>query len=332
MTNGFLIWGEKIAGKGEDCLPIKIISNDFNRGILCVCDGMGGAGSTIYDYNNTKQSGAVIAANACKSIIEQSAVEFLNGTTFDCELYIEQVENDLKNKLMTLVDQYESKPSRIKSSLIKRFPTTIAGLIYELKENSFTTFSFWAGDSRCYELNRDFGLIQITSDDLKNKTDSFENLKEDSPMSNYINADNSFSINIRRVSPNLPSIIFTCTDGVFGFFRNPFSFEFTILKTLFDSSSEQEWKELFENEIKTITGDDFSLSSSFLGFHSFEDIKNQYEDRFIFIKNEFIRPFNLAISDEESKRQHHEDAISKKKELEQELWDRYKVNYQFKYE
>jgi serine/threonine protein phosphatase PrpC len=58
---------------------------------------------------------------------------------------------------------------------------------------------FWAGDSRCYLLSAPAGLQQLTEDDLKTKGDAPANLVEDSPMSNFINADVDFVLNRRHI-------------------------------------------------------------------------------------------------------------------------------------
>lgn len=53
----------------------------------------------------------------------------------------------------------------------------------------------WAGDSRAYVLKPDKGLIQLSKDDLKLDNDPFENLKNDSPLSNMICLENDFKLN-----------------------------------------------------------------------------------------------------------------------------------------
>src|SRR6478609_4220164 len=67
QQTGFSIDIEKISKRGEDAPPI-FISFDDNSHVIGVADGLGGAGGTLYEIENTKRSGAYIASRAINSI------------------------------------------------------------------------------------------------------------------------------------------------------------------------------------------------------------------------------------------------------------------------
>ena len=51
-------------------------------------------------------------------------------------------------------------------------------------------------------------------------------------------------------------------------------FEYILKVCLQNAKNEKEWKELLQNEILEVTGDDCSLSLMAIGFSSFDELKN----------------------------------------------------------
>ncbi|MBK7637414.1 MAG: hypothetical protein IPJ13_26350 [Saprospiraceae bacterium] len=104
------------------------------------------------------------------------------------------------------------------------------------------------------------GLIQISKDDLKLDNDPYENIENDSPLSNMINLEEDFKLNHKACTFELPIIAIVATDGCFGYYSTPMHFEFHLLNSLMQSNVEEEFKNKLIDELGRVSGDDFSLS------------------------------------------------------------------------
>jgi serine/threonine protein phosphatase PrpC len=344
---GFRIFLEQIENKGEDSNPILEHYGDLS-GCIGVFDGMGGAGGATYDVDGGLKTGAYIASNYARKIVR----EFFS--------YLKPVKNDvsinaiasnltlsLKTHFKTLAEKFDNggTSSKLKSSLIKRFPTTMAVMYFNPVEKDlneqpiYNCNTFWAGDSRCYLLTADNGLQQITEDDIKSGGDALDNLTNDSPISNCINADVDFSVKYHQLEISSPVIFIAATDGCFGFIPTPAHFEFLLLETLSASENSEQWVNNLNSEFKKIAGDDVSMSVVGIGWESFTDIKKDFAERLRFITTEYIEPVN-SIDEEVKKFEEQiqkmssskEDLISKRNKLRSDLWLSYKKTYEIKKE
>jgi len=317
--------------ENEDANPVCLIQ--VNRGLIGVFDGMGGAGSTIYrNKEGQSHTGAYFASHIVKELIERHFKEFpsrwenLSNTDFLDELK-QYLAQHLRKKLL----EFEKNPSRIRSSLTKQLPTTLAS-IYFIWNSECKMDVVWAGDSRAYLLDSD-GLHQVSIDDVKATSNDFSDMGQDVPLSNCVSADNDFELRHRTITIPLPLILFVATDGCFGYVRTPAHFEYIIINTLFESKNFQEWGEKIEKELKLIAGDDFSMSLVCLGWENFTSVKEYFQSRMIEIKK-IIMPVDAIIVEIQrvnSIIKHHKVQegildIQKKNVLDQ-FWDSYKLTY-----
>lgn len=335
----FTIWTEKRPNKGEDAPPTLLIDQNRLQGMLAVYDGLGGAGSKVYEYTNEageimQHSGAFLASRLAKQVTEEVFAQVKE------EMSAKGVfTKALKEKLMVVftehIGELDKNPSKLKSKLIKRLPTTLAGLHYKAEtDKRLTVNSFWAGDSRCYMLTVN-GLRQLSTDDLNGAPDALENLLTDATISNCISADGGYKLNRSKVSIQEPVILMVATDGCFGYVKSPAHFEFLLLKTLMNSQYDvEDWKERLEETMGAIAGDDLSMSVLMLGMKTLEEWKIYFYERYRYIQAHFVRPIEEADANMELLQKQEgflpieiEKLHEQKRALREELWEAYKVNY-----
>ncbi|MDR3058148.1 MAG: hypothetical protein LBU84_08410 [Prevotella sp.] len=348
----FSIYTEKLPGKGEDADPLLIVKEDY--GVLGVFDGLGGAGSFQYEEDGIIHTGAYYSSRA----IRKTVSDFFNEINIYLDEYFEKpdrqatnlkqpmrvinfifselvgsLQRNMRRDLSMLIKRIEKEPPKIKGNLIKRLPTTAVIIFYqkELTARNMLFLIIWAGDSRGYILDKYKGLMQITKDDSKTEGDAFDNLKEDSPMSNYIHIeDNSFILNKNTFTHKIPSILIVATDGCFHYLDTPMCFECILLTTMRLSKSIQEWKYNIEFVIKQITEDDATLSLITIGYDNFEILKYDFSKRFTFLKGNFIDPLSDIKGKYSSANGPNSNTIDKKEfnDKIKRVWDKYKRPYE----
>ncbi|MFM7681405.1 MAG: hypothetical protein ACKO7P_01485, partial [Bacteroidota bacterium] len=251
----------KKENQGEDAPPINLEITSKTR-VISVFDGLGGSGSTIYEENGEKRTGAYISSRVVSKVVLDFFVDLKNqNTTYEVNNeFIENLKIQIINSLEEKLKLQKYEVSKLKSSLIRTFPTTMALINCEIEDCQTKLDIIWAGDSRAYVLTPDKGLIQLTKDDLKLDNDPFENLKSDSPLSNMICLENDFKLNHKTFSFDTPLLVIVASDGCFGYYSTPMHFEYYLLHSLMDSNSEQEFKDKLKQEFSKVSGDDFSLS------------------------------------------------------------------------
>lgn len=341
MDNYFLqmkICLEKIPDKGEDADPILQLYSNHQAGVIGVFDGLGGAGGSVYeDEDGTTHTGAYYASRLVKVFIEkhiehhwQQRVTQEKGVT-DLEALITELRDKLIEDLKRKADKLDKNPSRLKSSLIRRLPTTMAMIYFWQNTQQTSTcncLSIWAGDSRAYIMNPSRGLQQLTKDDLKISGDALENLSDDSPLSNYVNADINFKLSFRFDTIKLPCIFIVATDGCFGYLLTPMHFEYLLLDTFQCAKNEREWQENLITKIKQVAGDDASMSLVAIGWHDFEEVKQQFFERAKHLYKNYIQP--LEEIDKRLKRYYQSIEVHKlaKEKHRVVLWEKYKITYE----
>ncbi|MCS6796600.1 MAG: protein phosphatase 2C domain-containing protein [Raineya sp.] len=301
------IWAEKIENKGEDAFPASLIDEENGTGIIAVADGLGGAGSTPYEIAEKTFTGAFLASRLAVQITEQT---FFTQNP-DLENFTEKLQNNLLTGFRLKIAQLDDKRSKLRTRLIKRLPTTIAGIVFRVEEganiqqNVYHTEAFWAGDSRVYVLKQT-GLQQISQDNLVQNLDAFENLLQDSPISNCISAEGDFILFSQKNIFQEPIILLAATDGCFNYLPTPLHFEYYLLATLHHPQicSLEMWQQALTWAFEANAGDDFSLALVTLGYETFEQLKFATLDRLITLKK-------LIFSDKTPQQQ----------------WEEYKKNY-----
>lgn len=321
---------DKIEGKGQDAEP-TLLSDLQNRFLLAVYDGMGSA-SVEYEYEDEKRASAYWA-----SLFTKQETELIFSDNINTVDFVSKLEEQLKTELKEKIKKLEKIPPKFKGNLAnRRLPTTIAGMLCDLQGNKLV--AFWAGDSRCYLLNSN-GLIQLSKDDVVTNSDALENLINDAPLSNFVNADVDFTIRQHTQEIEKPCLLITATDGCFGYLESPAHFEYLILKHLVNAFNLDEWKANLSNELKKIAADDISLSLLAIGYdeNSFDKLKLDFQNRFQVVNDTFIVPlekYNKEVLDNEQlislAKSENEKLKEAKNELRKSLWEKYKQNYELK--
>jgi len=323
---------------GEDAPPILLSSFEESKSIVAVLDGLGGSGSTIYEESGISQTGAYIASREVRNTVFRYFENMIKKEDFEITGdTINELKQQIKSDLNIKLKKQKFEQSKLKSSLIRTFPTTLAlGMV--TKKNDYAEIDLlWAGDSRIYALNSIDGLIQLTKDDLKIDNDPYENIENDSPLSNMIHLDEDFIINHYRMNIPTPFFIVSATDGCFGYYPTPMHFEHLLISTLLNSNSEIEWEEKIINELKNVSGDDFSLAIKFISFSEIEFreakelFRTRNEDLYQIFMSDIIKT-ESELNELRKKENELLDKISsaekQRKSLFISLWEKYKIiNY-----
>lgn len=324
----FCFMSEKKADNGEDSDPLLLIKDSF--AVVGVFDGMGGAGSAMHVMGGDEKTGAYFASRkvkqATESFFAQLACDKNNSI-----IQSDTIADDLKTRIKSAFDllRKECPPkvkSGLKSAMIKEFPTTLSVALLQRTDNARSVVSLWAGDSRNYLLTSK-GLFQISIDDLEAKGDPFENLSSDSPLSNQICADRDFVINKLLVDIKEDQfVVFSATDGCFGYYPTPLHFEDALLRNLSKATTEQDWMQFLKEEFHNVAADDTSMSCVIYGFDDFNALKNSLIDRTHFVECK-IHDYDeqkLKIDDAKALVAKYEESF---KSYKQSVWNEYRVDY-----
>jgi serine/threonine protein phosphatase PrpC len=324
----------KEVDNGEDADPVLLLCN--NRCFISVCDGMGGAGSSIYNCEGRNRTGAYLSSR----IVNQSAKSFFQNIIEDDSFEInlnsngdlkKRFINDLQNELLKHKKDSESK---LKSKLLKQLPTTFSGLFIKQQNEQLIIDSIWVGDSRNFIYTKANGLQQLTKDDLKQEIDPYENLTKDSPLNNIISAEGDFQIRHRNFIVKTPCFFFTATDGCFSYFNTPMQFEFALCESISNANSIDDFKNNFEERVRQIAGDDFSMSFVAFGYNSFKEIKEDVDENLNGLYRDYhsqLETLDNRLNELQKNKERIEVDI---KELEftrhkeqKSKWDDYKIKY-----
>jgi len=305
---GFAFCTEKISDKGEDAPPVwGPLSED--GWVLAVCDGMGGAGSFCYTGAEGK-TGAKIAA---ESVCDWTRAFFTEP------FELPGLEAVLTEKIRALADELdgqEPSPSKLRSKLHKRLPTTFAGMVVRSVDSQWRSTSVWAGDSRCFCLSPEYGLQQLSVDDQREQCDPFESLWLEPQMSNYVNADTEFRLNAIDIVRDRPTVFLVATDGCFQYVETPAHFEQLLLSSLGEAESFEEWGDAVSQAIGRVTGDDASMALQAFGWSSFEALKSAFRSRLDWLA------VLMRIGDEPSENGERDRVAERAK-----IWSAYKAGY-----
>ena len=330
----FSLWVEQKVGEGEDAEPVLAVSQTRDQGRLSVFDGMGGAGSTRYTFNGISRTGAYIAARLASEVVEaffrNPTAEAYFTSKAVAEAAARALEAGLLERFRTELARLDAAPSRLGGKMMRRLPTTMTCLSYKVIEG-YKAAGYavhWAGDSRAYVLSPSDGLQQISMDDLKSGGDALQNLLEDSPVSNCVNADVSFTINTASGMCQLPLTFLVATDGCFNFCPTPAHFEHALLDSLLNSSNSFEWRDDLTKRLHAIAGDDLSLALVSIGWPTFGDMRKDYRRRSAEVLEAFVKPIDDLDGVIRDLACRHKRGINDRDKLRSDLWSRYKKGYE----
>ena len=325
-----LVWEEKIVREGEDAPPLMEILN--HKGLIAVFDGMGGSGSATYrTQNGDAHSGAYHAARIVRNVVQNQFKEHFGSSQKP------SFRKALKEKLVTVLrqklSQLDTSPSRIKSSLSRKLPTTLTSIYFARESEKCSCEVIWAGDSRAYLLLPQ-GLQQLSRDDVNESADVLADMNQDSPLTNCISADSDFELRHASFQFNQPAILIVATDGCFGYMRTPAHFEQMLLQCLQESGADEEWGDKIRKFLKPLASDDYSMALICLGWDNFGTIKNAFNERLDQV-NRIVAPIDQIISEiteldgkmNDLKKQ-KDDRLAKRNEIYTEFWQSYRTTYQ----
>lgn len=263
----FYVAGEAIPENGEDSFCIDMRDD---RALVAVFDGCGGIGAQRYQ-SYCEKTGAYMASRAVAGAAEKWFADNTGAAN---------LENYIRVALRVCTRFSDKQVSRLRGSLGKSFPTTMAAIVCDpVEDDNVRADCFWAGDSRCYLLDQ-AGLHQLTADDTPRGNDAMSNLTDDGVLTNMINGSEPFTLHRKSYAFSLPCILFSATDGCFGYIATPMEFELLLLRTLMDSKSISEWKEHLFELFSDVSGDDFTMCLAGYGFKDFRDVQRRFSKRF----------------------------------------------------
>ncbi|MGM9763095.1 MAG: hypothetical protein ACI3ZQ_03635 [Candidatus Cryptobacteroides sp.] len=277
----------KREGFGEDSDPFDCIDNDKSWGVISVFDGMGGAGARkyIHDENKEEHTSAYWASRFVRQAVEQLICNRPVGE--QPTDYIElNLHEQIKRKLDAEIKHFPSESTAM-SKMIRKLPTTMALCSYFIEGSNVNIKTYWAGDSRIYlfDLN---SMSFLTIDDASAPdNDPFSPANMDLAMNNAISQDREFRINkseiILPLDESKPFVLLACSDGCFGYFRNPIEFETMVRKTLKDADDWKDWSDRMKQAIiDNGQSDDISMVGVAFGVSptSFDEFKRAMQKRF----------------------------------------------------
>lgn len=270
----FCLAKEMVDGNGEDCYYYDSADETF---IVAAFDGCGGSGSKRYE-NYSGKTGAYVASRAVCGGVK----EWFDKVGDNSEL-VNYVHSTLE-----VCKRFADRSGRMLGSLGKAFPTTAAITVGHIMDGGVEVTCFWAGDSRCYMLDG-MGLHQLTADDL-DVADAMENLTSDGVLTNVINASTPYEIHAKTLFIDHPCILFSATDGCFGYLKSPMEFEALITDSLVASANINEWKRRMFERMLAVAGDDFTLCLAAVGYRDFASMRGAFVSRNDFVANNFMNP------------------------------------------
>ncbi|TDD53362.1 serine/threonine protein phosphatase [Saccharopolyspora elongata] len=260
-----------------------------NAGLAAVFDGAGGAGaaSAGHSAQGVERSHAWVAARAARGLTEEW---FVTTGQHGVQDHAASLEQHLAERLGEVRG---ASRSRIAGSMRRDLPTTVAALRYEVHPDRVVWQVLWAGDSRCYLLDSEHGLQQVSRDDAESG-DALVLLTEDPPMTNMVSANRRFTIHAAPGHAAIPCLLVCATDGFFGYLNTPAEFEFLLLDTMANAADLTDWSTLLTQTVSSYTGDDASLALVALGFDDFDQLRADFEWRRSALQAEHIEPTRRA--------------------------------------
>jgi hypothetical protein len=299
---------EKIPGHGEDSYCYSFCDS---AGLIGVFDGCGGAGAKKHDYYSGHTE-AYMASRLCAGSFYDQFRKFFPCSQSATSLAKEVFAPLTAKRLIEFGPPKDTTGFQIKGSSVRTLPSTAAvAVIQQATDGSALVTAIWAGDSRVYIMDS-LGLAQLTVDDTT-VTDPMMNIYEDGILKNVLCSDKPIDLHCKTIKLNNPFIVFSATDGCFGYLSTPMEFEGVLLETLLKSNCFAEWECNLADVISSIAGDDHALCLAAYGYGSYPNIQKSFIERMNYIEKYYLLPVsNIPVEDRDSRF---------------ELWSSYCENY-----
>jgi serine/threonine protein phosphatase PrpC len=288
QIDGF--YSAKSGGLSEDSEPLVVstVGPIRERLFMGVFDGMGGAGSSVIEGRNgftEAYRASRITRLECFNYSVEKVVKDVMGLG-RAEISGRELSPLLARELKRAAEKLAIGPgsSRIRGTLTKTLPTTLACVDISMKRNSMGEMrvnaqAIWAGDSRAWVLTPSHGLQQLTRDDV-DMEDHLEQLRQDPPMTNVVSASVDFMLNDLRHEFSTPCVVIAATDGVSGYVRSPGEVELHILESFFQAEKKgTPVGKILLDRFATLAHDDVSCAIARIGFRSLSAFNQAFSRR-----------------------------------------------------
>ena len=289
--------GEKIPGRGEDSYCRAFCDT---AGLLGVFDGCGGSGARTHEVYSGHTE-AYVASRLCAGVFYDVFCKLFPCTQSAKALTEEVFAPAIKRCLHRFSPPEDESGIRVGGALLRTLPSTAAvALVQEQEDGSALVSAIWAGDSRVYIMDSN-GLAQLTLDD-SGVTDPMINIYEDGVLTNLLCSGKPVQLHCATFCMKDPFLVFTATDGCYGYLSTPMEFEGLILETLLKAESTAAWERELESRLCAVAGDDHTLCLAAYGYGSFEALQTRFAKRYKEIEERYLIPVSrLPIEDRESR-------------------------------
>ena len=262
---------DKIPGHGEDSYCYSFCDS---AGRIGVFDGCGGAGAKKHDYYSGHTE-AYMASRLCAGSFYDQFRKLFPCSQSAANLTKEVFAHQTAKRLIEFGPPKDTNGFQIKGSSVRTLPSTAAvAVIQQASDGSTLVTAIWAGDSRVYIMDS-LGLAQLTVDDTT-VTDPMMNIYEDGILKNILCSDKPIDLHCKTIKLKNPFIVFSATDGCFGYLSTPMEFEGVLLETLLKSKCFAEWESNLADVISSVAGDDYTLCLAAYGYGSYEVIQKSF--------------------------------------------------------
>lgn len=288
---------DKISGHGEDSYCYSFCDT---AGLLGVFDGCGGAGAMKHDYYSGHTE-AYMASRFCAGAFYDQFRRIFPCKHNAVSLTKNVFEPQVIQRLIDFTPPKNGTGFKIKGSSVRTLPSTAAvALIQKSANASMLVSALWAGDSRVYIMDSK-GLAQLTIDDTT-VNDPMISIYEDGILKNIFCADKPVELHCKTIAVKEPFVVFTATDGCFGYLSTPMEFEGVLLKTLLNTKCVADWENELANIIGAVAGDDHTLCLAAYGYGSYETLQKSFAERCRYLEEHYLIPVaNIPIEDRDSR-------------------------------
>lgn len=299
---------DKLPGRGEDsyCHSFCDVA-----GLLGAFDGCGGAGARKHDYYSGHTE-AYMASRFCAGVFYDHFRKFFPRQCDPNELANQVFAPQVARQLAAFAPPKAPSSLQMKGSGVRTLPSTAAvALIQQRADGAMLVSAIWAGDSRVYILDSK-GLAQLTVDDTS-VPDPMLNLYKDGILRNVLCSDRPVQLHCKTIVMQEPFVVFSATDGCFGYLSTPMEFEGALLRSLLQSGCAAQWEQTLADALTAVSGDDHTLCLAAYGYGSYTALQQIFAPRYAYLEQYYLRPVaTLPPEDRDSRLP---------------LWDAYKQDY-----